>query len=156
MEVLVVLGVLAVLLAVALPFTRSFKFGADLGSAADGLLTTLREAQSLAMAEQGATPYGVYFNTTPTPPQYILYQGSSYLSRDTSFNTGGYGEARLPIGVAMTFSWTGSPPTELTFAQLTGKVTFPSSTDAKTITLALPNVGTRTITVTAEGVMWVQ
>jgi len=120
-ELLLVVGILAVVFGLALPFALNTKFTNELDAATENLITTLREAQSQAIAAEGDTPYGVYFDTTAAPPTYTIYKGASWLSKDESFNVGGYGTTELPKSAAMSLNWTGSPDTEITFARLTGQ-----------------------------------
>ena len=106
-ELLLVVGILAVVFGLALPFALNTKFTNELDTATENLITTLREAQSQAIAAEGDTPYGVYFDTTATPPTYTIYKGASWLSKDESFNVGGYGTTTLPKGTT-TLSVSGS------------------------------------------------
>src|SRR3989304_7178332 len=87
-ELLPVVGILAVVFGLALPFALNTKFTNELDTATENLITTLREAQSQAIAAEGDLPYGVYFNTAAIPPAYTLYKGASWASRDTGFNIG--------------------------------------------------------------------
>ena len=151
-ELLLVVGILAVVFGLALPFALNTKFTNELDTATENLITTLREAQSQAIAAEGDTPYGVYFDTTATPPAYTLYKGASWLSKDESFNIGGYGTTELPKSATASFNWTGSPDIEITFARLTGQPL--STTTDKTTTISIPDIGSKTITMTAEGLIY--
>lgn len=118
-ELLLVVGILAVVFGLALPFALNTKFTNELDTAAENLRTTLREAQSQSVAAEGDTPYGVYFDTSTTPPKYTIYKGTSYADRDTSFNAGGYGTTELPKNTALsTFSTLRD--NEISFSRLTG------------------------------------
>ena len=151
-ELLLVVGILAVVFGLALPFALNTKFTNELDTATENLITTLREAQSQAIAAEGDLPYGVYFDTGATPSTYTLYKGASWTSRDTSFNTGGYGTTELPKNAIISFAppaWTSS---EITFARLTGQ---PLSTITdKVITISIPDVGSKDIKVTGEGLIY--
>lgn len=152
-ELLLVVGILAVVFAIALPFALQTKFTNELDTAAENLRTTLREAQSQSVAAEGDTPYGVYFNATANPATYTLYRGTSYSDRDTSFNAGGYGTTELPKSATVSFlpvSWTSQ---EIIFERLTGEL-FPTGTADRIITLSIPDVGSKTITVTANGLIY--
>lgn len=151
-ELLLVVGILAVIFGLALPFALNTKFTNELDTAAENLRTTLREAQSQAVAAEGDLPYGIYFNTSANPVSYILYRGTSYVNRDTSFNAGGYGTTELPKSATMSFDWTATDY-EITFERLTGEL-FPTGTADKIITLSIPDIGSKTITVTAKGLIY--
>lgn len=151
-ELLLVVGILAVVFGLALPFALNTKFTNELDTAAENLLTTLREAQSQSVAAEGDLPYGVYFDTTANPAIYTLYRGTSYTDRDTSFNAGGYGTTELPKSSTLLFSagWTSQ---DITFERLTGEL-FPNGTADKTITLSIPDIGSKEIKVTANGLIY--
>ncbi|HLD61539.1 hypothetical protein A3J20_06435 [Candidatus Gottesmanbacteria bacterium RIFCSPLOWO2_02_FULL_42_29] len=154
-ELLLVVGILAVVFGLALPFALNTKFTNELDTATENLITTLREAQSQAIAAEGDTPYGVYFDTAATPPAYTLYKGASWLSKDESFNIGEYGTTELPKSATMKFNWPAPDTTtasEITFARLTGQPL--STTTDRTITISIPDVGSKTITMTAEGLIY--
>lgn len=154
-EILVVLAVVGIVLGLSLPFVLSTKFKTDINVTAEQLVATLKEAQSLAVAGEGDTPYGIYFDTSATPPKYTLYRGSSYVSRDVTYNVGGYGEVLAPKGVTLVFDWpapNATGPAEITFARLTGKLF--SSTVNRVITLTVADVGNKTVTVTPDGVIY--
>lgn len=83
-EVLVVVGVLVILLAISVPAFKIFNKESDLNNSAEEIINTLRLAQSKALASQEASQYGVYFSTTTSFQQYILFKGASYATRATS------------------------------------------------------------------------
>src|SRR3989304_10350023 len=123
-ELLPVVGILAVVFGLALPFALNTKFTNELDTATENLIATLREAQSQAIAAEGDTPYGVYFDTLAAPPTYTIYKGVSWLSKDESFNVGGYGTTELPKIANLNFNWPvpdTTTPSETTFARLTGQ-----------------------------------
>ena len=52
----------------------------------------------------------------------------------------------------MSLNWTGSPDTEIKFARLTGQPL--STTTDKVITISIPDIGSKTITMTTEGLIY--
>ena len=154
-ELLLVIGILAVVFGLALPFTLNTKFTNELDAATQNLMTTLKEAQSQAVAGEGDVPYGIYFDTASSPQKYTIYKGTSYADRDTSFNGGGYGTTELPKSATAVFSWPAANTTissEILFARLTGK---PLNTTAnKTIALTIADVGSKIINITTEGLIY--
>src|SRR3972149_2325466 len=104
-ELLLVVGILAVVFGLALPFALNTKFTNELDTATENLITTLREAQSQAIAAEGDTPYGVYFDSSASPQKYTIYRGASWLSKDDSFNVGGYGTTELPKSASFSDSF---------------------------------------------------
>lgn len=83
-EILIVIGVLAILVVIAFPAFHSFRVEADLNDSVDKIINTLRLAQSKTLASERANQWGVYFSTSTVPHQYTLFQGTSYASRVTS------------------------------------------------------------------------
>lgn len=152
LELLLVVGIMAVIFGLALPFALNTKFTNELDAATENLITTLKEAQSQSIAGEGDVPYGVYFDTGASPKTYTIYKGTSYADRDASFNTGGYGTTELPKNAIITFAPAAWTSNEITFARLTGKPL--DTTVGKTITLNIPGIGSKTITITPEGVIY--
>jgi len=154
-ELLLVVGILAVVFGLALPFALNTKFTNELDTATENLITTLREAQSQAIAAEGDTPYGVYFDTSSAPQKYTIYRGASWLSKDDSFNVGGYGTTELPKSATLKFNWPvpdTTTPSETTFSRLTGQPL--STTTDRTITISIIDIGSKTITMTGEGLIY--
>lgn len=85
-EILVVLGIVAVILVFVFLSYRFIQQKTDLDYSAEKVLNTLRLAQNKTLASEGASQYGVYFNISTTPHQYTLFKGASYASRDFSFD----------------------------------------------------------------------
>lgn len=155
-ELLLVVGILAVVFGLALPFALNTKFTNELDTAAENLRTTLREAQSQAIAAEGDTPYGVYFDTSE-PQKYTLYKGTSWNDKDESFNAGGYGTTELPKNSTLSFTPAGWTSKDLTFTRLSGEPYSPEGsavTEDRIITLTIEDIGSKTITVTANGLIY--
>ncbi len=84
-ELLVVIGVLIILAAVAIPAVYNFQKESDLNDNTRGIINTLKLARSKTLGSEGASQWGVYFTTSTIPHQYILFKGASYYSpRSTS------------------------------------------------------------------------
>jgi len=81
-EMLVILGIMAILLALAIPTYRSFQRESDLNNATEEIINTLRVAQNKTLASEGASQYGVYFDQTTAPHQITLFKGGDYAGRD--------------------------------------------------------------------------
>jgi type II secretory pathway pseudopilin PulG len=85
-ELLVIIGILIVLTAIAVPFLRYFQKESDLNNSAEEIINILRVAQNKTLASETAATYGVYFDISSTPHQYILFKGTSFSLRDDSFD----------------------------------------------------------------------
>lgn len=116
-EVLVVVGILIILLAASIPAFQFFKKGSDLDNTAEEIINTLRLAESETLASKGSSQYGVYFATSSSPQQYILYKGVSYGARDVQFDK----IYSLPKSVSISeIDFSGS---EVVFEKITGQAT---------------------------------
>ena len=85
-ELLVVIGIIVILMVLAVPSYYFFQKQSDLTSSTEEIINTLRLAQNKALASEGASQYGVYFDQTTTPHQFILFKGGSYAARDSLFD----------------------------------------------------------------------
>lgn len=83
-ELLVIVGILGILAALSLPVFIFFQKESDLNNSTEEIVNTLRLAQNKTLASEEASQWGVYFNTSTSPQQYILFKGSSYETRATS------------------------------------------------------------------------
>jgi len=83
-EILVVVGIIALFLGLSIPQLRSFQQVSHLENTGKEVIAILRVAQSKTLASEGALQYGVHFDTTTIPNQYTLFEGSSYATRDTT------------------------------------------------------------------------
>jgi prepilin-type N-terminal cleavage/methylation domain-containing protein len=77
-EVLLVIGLIGFLVALAIPFYQGFQVSSELDNTVHGLVQTLRFAQAEAMASKGFQPWGVHIEEK----RFVLFQGSEYRSND--------------------------------------------------------------------------
>ncbi|MDD3646962.1 MAG: type II secretion system protein [Candidatus Dojkabacteria bacterium] len=82
-EIVIVIGLLAILAGVSIPIYRTSFTKGDLDTSASQVLSTIRLAQSKAMGGEDASKFGIHFDTTTTPDQYILFKGDTYNPSDT-------------------------------------------------------------------------
>lgn len=85
-ELLVGIGILIILATMSALAFRYFQRESDLNNSTKEIIASLRLAQNKTLASEGASQYGVYFNTSTPPHEYILFKGSDYSLRDTSFD----------------------------------------------------------------------
>jgi len=85
-ELLVIVGILIILTAIATPTLRYFQRESELVNSSEEIINTLRLAQNKTLASEGASQYGVYFDNLTSPHQYTLFKGKNYSSRDTLFD----------------------------------------------------------------------
>jgi prepilin-type N-terminal cleavage/methylation domain-containing protein len=85
-EFLIIIAILVILIAITIPALRLFERGARLTNSTEEIINTLRLAQDKTLASEEESSWGVYFSTSTTADQYTLFKGSSYSTRDASFD----------------------------------------------------------------------
>lgn len=86
LELIIGIGILVIILAISIPSIISLQRRPLVNNTSEEVMNTLKLAQNKALSSEGNSQYGVYFNTTADPHQYILFKGSSYALRDTAFD----------------------------------------------------------------------
>ena len=82
-EILLIVGILAILLILTIPVGLDFYRSQQLNSHTQGIIQTLRRAQLKEMSIEDDSNFGVYL----TNDNYILFKGSSFNEpRDTQFD----------------------------------------------------------------------
>ena len=79
-----VIGVLVILFTIFVCVYTFFQLRGDLDNSAEEIILNLKLAQSKTLASEGLNQYGIYFDSTTSPNQYVLFKGASYASRDVS------------------------------------------------------------------------
>lgn len=83
-ELIIVIAILGILAAVAIPGFFSLRKSSDLDNNVQEFASALRLAQSKSLLSENSSQYGVYINTGVLPNQYVLFKGADYASRDVS------------------------------------------------------------------------
>lgn len=86
-ELLVVIGVLVILSAMAVPAFHIFGKKSDVANGTQELMSALRLAQGKSLASENSSRWGVYFDVSSTPNDYTLFRGISYASRDAGLDS---------------------------------------------------------------------
>lgn len=81
-EVLLVVGILAIALVFTLPVSLGFYESYQLDTQAKGIIQALRKAQLKSMSIENDANFGVYL----TNDEYRLFKGDSYLTRDVQYD----------------------------------------------------------------------
>ena len=110
-ELLVVIGVFILLTAISVPLFRYFQNEADLNNSTQEIINTLRLAQSKTLASEGASNFGVRFETE----EFFLFEGTSYDPLDPENET-----YNLPENVEIYEIILAGGGTEVIFERLTG------------------------------------
>ncbi|MFH1253108.1 MAG: type II secretion system protein [Candidatus Uhrbacteria bacterium] len=116
-EVLIVVAIITVLAAVALPVSYSFLNKNDLNLTSQKIVQTIRRAQFLAQANDSDSTWGVHVQLGSA----TIFKGASYLARDTTR------DEVYTFPDNETFSGT----TDFLFSKLTG---YPTTAGSLTIT----------------------
>lgn len=128
-EMLLVIGIVGTMTGLAVPLYRDYQIRNDLNLATEQATQGLARARLLAESGQNDDAWGFYV------PAGVLYKGSSYITRDTSF------DEMYPM--PSTIMTTGL--SEVSYSKLKGQ---PSATGA--ITLVALNQDSRTILIVVE------
>lgn len=115
-ELIAVLALAVLFTGLAIPAVRVAQKNSELEDAAQLLVSVLRLAQSRTLGSEAASQYGVFFDTTAFPHQYILFRGATFATRDVVADE----RYVLPGNVEM--SAVTIPGSEVVFARLTGTV----------------------------------
>lgn len=133
-EVLVVVGLFGLILGIGVPIGIDSYRNYLLTSETRNMISILRRAQSLAFANDHQSAHGVVIETS----RFLLFQGSSFASRDTDFD-----EEYLKAA-----SVTASGTTEIVFSPVSG---LPNAT----ATIVLDNIlRSQTININDQGTIF--
>jgi len=132
-EILVVIGILAILTGIGLPIGFNIYRQYILSSEQKLFLSVLRRAESLAMANSYQSGFGVAIQ----PGQLVIFKGSAFTDRDASFDEVYLRSASVNATGTM----------EIAFAQISGSPVAPAS-----ITLSSASQS-KTIIINAHGMI---
>jgi len=143
-EVLTVVGILVVLTAMAVPAYHYFQAESELSNTTEEIITILRLAQNKTLASEGASQWGVFFDNSASPHQFVLFKGASYPSLDPAFDE----VHSLPTSVEIYgINLGGGGGDEIIFNRLTGgtdqtgNIVLRLKTDSKTKTVYVEQSG---------------
>ncbi|MDO8474154.1 MAG: prepilin-type N-terminal cleavage/methylation domain-containing protein [bacterium] len=115
-ELIVVIALAVLLGGLALPALRIAQKNSELQATVESLVSVLRLAQNRTLGSEGASQYGVFFDTAASPDQYILFKGATYATRNVAADE----PHVLPQSVEM--STVTIPGSAVVFARVTGAV----------------------------------
>ncbi len=140
-ELLVVVGILAILSAAVGPKVIGFYSLYQLDSLSQELVQTMRMADMRAMQSEGSSPYSVHF-VSGSGGSFTLYRGTNFALRDKNYDE----VHSLPNSLSLNYSGAGP---ELSFTKLEGM-----TTNTGSITLTWPDGNqSKTVTVNSYGVV---
>jgi prepilin-type N-terminal cleavage/methylation domain-containing protein len=86
-ELLIVIGISLILVIAAVPVYGNLQVQAQLNESTSQAIQALRTARERSVARMNNSPHGVYFDIIlGSEDKYILYQGASYATRDSSYD----------------------------------------------------------------------
>lgn len=140
-ELLVIVGILIILAAIAIPNLRFFQKESDLNNSTQEIINTLRLAQNKTLASEEASQWGVYFTTSTVPHQYTLFKGKDFDSRATSSDE----IHKLPKAVEIyELNLGGEATSSVVFERITGRV-LATTTQSISLRLKVDPLKIRTI-----------
>lgn len=131
-ELLLVITIVSIVAMLSSPFYSRFLLQNAVTNTTDQMIGSLRKAQTYSMAGRQGSDWSVNYSSNAI----ILYKGSNFAGRDTSFDE--------KFTVIQTVNVTN---VDISFARVTGLPTPPSSD----ITISSGN-NTKTVTVNSQGV----
>lgn len=133
-EIAVVLGILALILVMGLPFGIDTYRNYLLTSETRNLVSILRRAQEFAFSNKNESSYGLY----AADGEFILFKGDSFAGRDAAFDEKYPREPSIAV----------SGFTEIVFSKLSGK---PNVTSTINLSNGLTS---QTVEINEEGVIF--
>ena len=79
-EILIGMGILAVIFAIGLPISWNFYTNYQFDSEVGVFVSVLEQARNSAMVNRNESPHGVYADAN----QFVIFQGANYAGRDVS------------------------------------------------------------------------
>lgn len=134
-EMLLSVSIITLLVGISVPVYATFIGRNDLEVTRQGIVESLRRAQTYARAVEGDSTWGV----AVVSGKAVLFKGASYAARDTAFDE----------NITINSSITTSGLSEVVFTKLSGA---PSATGTATFTQATTN-DSRTVTINAKGMV---
>lgn len=112
-EILIVIGIFGLIISLGLVTSFNSYRRSNLRAERDILVSVLAKARNQSISNVNESPHGI----SVQPGNYVIFQGSSYATRDTSV------DEDVPYVSSLTVSGTN----EIVFVQLTGEVTTPGT-----------------------------
>lgn len=140
-EMIIVVAILVILISITAPVFIFFQRGLEFNNNIEETINVLKIARNKTLASEGASQYGVYFDNTSSPHQYILFKGESFALRDNSFD-----EINNLSDNTEVYNIDLNGGNEIVFDRVTGSTSQPGS-----ISLRLKTDITKTKTIYIEG-----
>lgn len=141
-ELLIVMALVVVLIAAAVPIYSNFQTSSQLNESAAQIASTFRLARTFSVARQNNSRYGVFINVDPGgADRIILFLGTSYAGRNPAYDRITTFDSALSVAPSLS-----GGATEVVFSPAYG---VPSATGSIAITHV--TTGNRTVSINALG-----
>ena len=140
-ELLMAIGILVILIGISVPVFIFFQKGLELNNSAEEIINLLRIARNKTLASEGNSQYGVYFDSTISPHQSVLFKGDNFALRDSSFDE----VYKLPTSIEI-YQINLGGGNEVVFDRVTGNTSQPGD-----ISLKLKTDSTKNKTIYIDG-----
>ncbi|MBI2643911.1 MAG: type II secretion system protein [Candidatus Wildermuthbacteria bacterium] len=107
--------ILGIIVGMTVVLFANLQRGSDVKRISEDMIGILQLAQSKTLSSNGASKYGVYFETSTNPHQYILFKGNTFSTSDPNSKE----IYKLPSGVEISAINLGGG-SEIAFDRLTG------------------------------------
>jgi prepilin-type N-terminal cleavage/methylation domain-containing protein len=138
-ELLIVIAISLIVLAAAVPIYGNLQGTAQLNDVTSGIIQATRTARERSMNRLDNSSHGVYIDIATGDDSYVLYQGDSYATRDSSYDR----STTLDTAIVLSTTISGA---DINFSKGLG---IPNNTG--TITVTHDVNGAETITINALG-----
>jgi len=143
-EIVIVITILAIISTIVISNFFLWTKKTDVNNTIQEFANILRLAQNRTLSSEGDSQYGVYINTVDSPYKYILFKGTSYDTRDSSFD-----QVSILVKTVEFFNISLGGGNEIVFSKLSGasvqsgSVSIRSKSDTSQIkTVYIENSGT--------------
>jgi prepilin-type N-terminal cleavage/methylation domain-containing protein len=138
-ELLIVITISLIVLAVAVPIYGNLQGSAQINDVTSGITQAVRTARERSINRLDNSSHGVYIDIAVGDDSYILYQGDSYATRDSSY------DRSTPLDSVITLSTT-LTANDINFSKGLGV-----PNNSGTITITHDVNGSETITINSIG-----
>lgn len=142
-ELLTVIAIFLIIYGIAAQIFPVFQKEGELSNSTEKIINILRLGQSKTLASEGASRYGVYFDTATNPHRYILFKGANYASREV--NSDEVHEISKSVEIYEIILGGGQ---EVVFSRLTGEI---ANSGKVSLRLKSDNSKTKTIGIQSSG-----
>lgn len=137
-EMLIVVAIMIIVASAAVPLYGSLQVKAQVGETTSQIIQSIRIARANAVSGYNSTSSGVYFFIDPAgADSYTIYEGGSYVSRDTTYDQVNVLDNALSIN-NINFVLTGNS-IDINFARGSGK---PSNVGSLNLTHSVQGAST--------------